>query len=81
MNKTPPPFCPYCEKPTVRRIDRYLGITDMYFPPVYDENNVNINPDRNISKERWLCNNCEQTYIISGNDATGFEAFKESDDN
>jgi hypothetical protein len=65
------PQCPYCKKPT-KRTGGIGTVTAMYFPPIYDENGINTNPDRNIQTSRWTCNECEKDYEISGNEVDGY---------
>jgi hypothetical protein len=65
------PQCPYCEKPT-KRIGGSTFRTLMYYPPHYDENGVNTNPDRNTTKSHWKCTECNNDYLILGNDHDGY---------
>ncbi len=65
------PQCPYCEKPT-RRTGGVSTITCAYYPPIYDENGINTNPDRNTATSDWKCLECEQIYSTSGNYTDGF---------
>lgn len=65
------PQCPYCEKPTLRTVGM-LTSTAMYFPPLYNEEGVNINPDRNRITKSYNCQNCNHDFSISGNDVDGF---------
>lgn len=39
--------------------------TAMYFPPIYDKNGVNINPDRNITSGSMRCNTCGKKWHYS----------------
>jgi hypothetical protein len=36
--------------------------TAMYYPPIYDENGVNTNPDGNITTTYYTCLNCNKMY-------------------
>lgn len=65
------PQCPYCEKPT-HRTSSYTTVTAMYFPPRYDENGININPDRNSMTTQYTCLECNKSYVVSGNVPDGF---------
>jgi len=60
------PQCPYCKKPT-KRISKGGTRTAMYFPPTYDEQGNNTNPDKNICTEHWLCLECDKQYATKGN--------------
>ena len=55
------PLCPYCKKPT-KRTSSGGSVTMLYFQPIYDENGVNTNPDRNWRSETWHCLECERDY-------------------
>lgn len=66
------PQCPHCEKPT-KRTGGTTSSTCMYFPPTYDENGVNINPDRNMSTIQMYCLECTNSFSISGNNSDGFK--------
>lgn len=66
------PQCPHCNKPTKRSGSSMGSTTTMYFPPFYDENGNNTNPDRNISTSYWHCHECGKEYTVSGNDVDGF---------
>lgn len=66
------PQCPYCEKPTLRS-EGMSTITAMYYPPVYDENGINTNPDRNITTTYWKCLECCRDYVVAGNFHDGFD--------
>jgi hypothetical protein len=66
------PLCPYCKKPT-KRTGGCESITAMYFPPVYDENGNNTNPDRNIRTSNWKCFECENEYTTVGNHVDGYK--------
>jgi hypothetical protein len=66
------PQCPYCEKPT-HRSEGMRMTTAMYYPPVYDENGVNTNPDRNTTTTHWKCLECNQDYVVAGNYHDGYD--------
>jgi ribosomal protein L37AE/L43A len=51
------PMCPKCNKPTYRTIGMAITTT-AYYPPIYDKNGVNTNPDRNKTKTLWKCLEC-----------------------
>lgn len=65
------PQCPYCEKPT-KRTGGAGSVTCMYFPPIYDENGHNTNPDRNTTTSYWECLECKKNYSTVGNYTDGF---------
>ena len=65
------PMCPYCKKPTKRTGG--MGTTTLaYYPPVYDVDGKNTNPDRNINTSSWKCYSCGKSYSISGNYIDGY---------
>lgn len=68
------PRCPHCKKPTTRQ-DLGVSSTRMYFSPIYDENGVNVNPDRNTITHAYKCNKCGQTYSVKGNQVDGFRYY------
>ncbi len=65
------PICPNCKKPT-KRTGGMGSRTLMYFEPVYNENGINTNPDRNISTTSWNCLECGESYTVSGNSVNGY---------
>lgn len=65
------PQCPHCEKPT-KRTGGVSAITAAYYPPMYDENGVNTNPDLNTITSGWSCVECEKSYETAGNYTDGF---------
>ena len=67
----PIPQCPRCEKPTVRT-EGFSSITAAYYPPIYDENGVNTNPDRNSTTSSYNCNGCNKEFSTNGNYTDGF---------
>ncbi|HWY09831.1 MAG TPA: hypothetical protein VN026_00830 [Bacteroidia bacterium] len=66
------PQCPYCKKPTIRTQSGMNTVTAMYYPPRYDENGNNINPDRNTRTSGWHCEGCGKDYATAGNYTEGF---------
>jgi len=48
----------------------------MYYPPRYDENGKNLNPDRNTCRQEFYCNNCADHYVVQGNRVDGYQAYK-----
>jgi len=65
------PQCPHCKKPT-KRTSHGSSSTLMYYMPVYDENGVNTNPDRNTITTAYECLECNKTYVVSGNNVDGY---------
>jgi ribosomal protein L37AE/L43A len=65
------PQCPYCKKPT-KRTGGGGSVTCMYYPPVYDEQGNNTNPDRNTRTSVWECLECKNHYTTDGNYTDGF---------
>jgi len=60
------PQCPHCERPTIRT--RGMSSSTMvYFPPVYDEQGRNTNPDRNSTTTDYDCSECKNSYRVSSN--------------
>jgi len=68
------PVCPICQIPT-RRLGGVGTTTLMHFPPLYDENGVNINPNRNTSTCSYNCLKCGKSFGVSGN---GYDSYKYS---
>ena len=66
------PMCPYCKKPTKRSGSSYSTCTALCYPPAYDENGVNMNPDRNTTTTEYYCEECGRKYSVSGNYTDGF---------
>ena len=66
------PLSPYCKVPTPRTGSNYGTSTAMYFPPQYNEEGININPDRNIHTQSYQCNKCGKGYSVSGNEVDGY---------
>lgn len=66
------PQCPSCNKLT-RRKEGISMVTALYYPPIYDENGNNTNPDRNNSTTNYKCLECKQDYCISGNFVDGYK--------
>ena len=57
--------------------------TCMYFPPTYNEQGENINPDRNTTSTSYHCQNCDNSYTVVGNYEDGYdygELFKQVPD-
>jgi hypothetical protein len=65
------PQCPHCEKPTKRTQGGSMS-TLAYYQPIYDENGVNTNPDRNTITTEYSCLDCGKDYVIRGNYTDGF---------
>ncbi len=61
------PICPFCKKPTKRTGGDYCTVTAAYYPPVYDENGVDINPDRNRVTRTYQCLECGERYEVVKN--------------
>ena len=57
------PICPKCNKPT-KRMSGSVETTFNYYPPVYDEKNVNINPNQNVTTTEWECLNYGHTWKV-----------------
>lgn len=68
--------CFYCKKGTQRGPVGWCTKTLSYFPPRYDENGKNLNPDRNICSQEFYCNNCDDCYVVQGNRVDGYQAYK-----
>lgn len=49
---------PTCDKECVFIPSDCGTVTDMYFPPRYDKNGVNLNPDGNIFTSSISCQTC-----------------------
>ena len=65
------PVCPYCRTPTKRQcISSQRTLVD--YPPVFDEEGCNVNPDRNTITEIWHCMKCGKNYVVIGNLVDGF---------
>ena len=65
------PQCPKCEKPT-KRSGGVGMVTLAYYAPIYDENGVNTNPDRNTRTSQYHCYECDGDYTVEGNDHDGY---------
>jgi hypothetical protein len=65
------PQCPHCKKPTKRSGGSSMS-TAAYYPPIYDENGKNTNPDRNINTSTYSCYECTKNYTVSGNSTEGY---------
>ena len=55
------PICPKCKKPT-KRLKGLSITTAVYYPPIYDENGVNINTDANYTTTEYICLECNTSY-------------------
>jgi hypothetical protein len=66
------PICPQCKVPTERDGSSGGTMTAMYFPPHYNKQGENTNPDRNIMTTNWHCCKCGKNYTVSGNDVDGY---------
>ncbi len=66
------PQCPYCNKPT-KRTGGGGSVTTMWYEPLYDENGINTNPDRNTITSTWKCLGCNKYYTIFGNEHDGYQ--------
>lgn len=40
------------------------SVTDLYYPPVYDKDGVNINPDSNTTSTQYHCGVCGKTWSV-----------------
>lgn len=56
------PQCPHCKRPTKRTGSSGGRTTLAYYPPSYDENGNNTNPDRNTTTRSWTCLECGKSY-------------------
>lgn len=65
------PICPYCKKSTKRRKEQETT-TLIYFSPIYNKKGININKDKNIYRDVWICLNCKGVYVVRGNLKDGF---------
>ena len=65
------PICPTCKVPTKRQ-PQGSTITAAYYPPVYDENGVNTNPDRNTITTAYTCLDCSENFVVAGNPTDGY---------
>lgn len=65
------PQCPHCKKPT-KRTGGAGSVTCVYYPPMYDENGKNTNPDKNTITSQWHCCECKKDYSTAGNYTDGF---------
>lgn len=52
--------CPKCGSQA--RIQGISTVTAAYYAPVYDENGINVNPDRNVTTTQWTCTKCGTNY-------------------
>lgn len=56
--------CPKCGSQA--REERWVTSTLVYYTPIYDENGVNTNPDRNAITTLWECRSCGEKYETKG---------------
>ena len=66
------PVCPHCRKPT-QRGGGMSTATCAYYPPIYDHNGVNTNPDRNTITSSYDCYECGNNYTVYGNSHDGYQ--------
>jgi len=57
------PICPYCDKPTVRS-SGMSATTLLAYIPIYNEEGINTNPDKNITTSKFNCHTCNREYIV-----------------
>ena len=57
------PDCPRNEPSTCRFEARPSSTTLLYYPPRYDREGVNQNPDRNVTTEEVRCATCGATWF------------------
>ena len=56
--------CPYCGESYYEEM--YSEMTTAYYPPIYKDE-VNINPDRNTTTTKYLCNKCGEIFkVVNG---------------
>jgi len=46
--------------------------TLMSYTPIYNEQGINTNPDRNNTTEAWYCYKCENHFTTKGNGVDGY---------
>jgi hypothetical protein len=63
-----------CEHPTYTQGASMTTLA--YYVPVFDENGVNTNPDRNNSTTTYTCTKCNTDFLVVGNDYDGYEVTK-----
>jgi hypothetical protein len=56
---------PKCQSEDCRFQFGLSTTTCMYFPPVYDKNGNNVNPDGNITSGEVRCSTCLKTWYYS----------------
>lgn len=56
---------PTCQNENCRFHFGMSMTTDMYYPPVYDKNGNNINPDGNITSGSVKCSTCNKEWRYS----------------
>lgn len=52
-----------CENPTYSQ--GLSMMTCAYYPPVFDENGVNTNPDRNVTTNTYACTKCGKSWSVA----------------
>jgi len=67
----PIPICPHCKVPT-EITEGTTSVTAAYYPPKYDKDGNNTNPDRNTRTTEYGCFECDKSYTISGNGVDGY---------
>ena len=67
------PQCPKCNKPTKRSPVGGSTTTCMYFTPVYNEEGINTNPDRNTTTSSYQCLECRDVFTTKGNRVNGYK--------
>jgi hypothetical protein len=55
---------PTCDK-ECKFSESHRMTTCAYYPPVYDKNGVNINPDSNVTSYEIMCNLCKKRWTAS----------------
>ncbi len=65
------PICPHCQVPTTRTSGMSVSHA-VYYPPIYDKNGVNTNPDKNDSTTEYKCLECNEDYTVGGNHIDGY---------
>lgn len=66
----PMPECPCCKRPTAK-IESASSVTCVYYPPVYNEKGVNINPNKHMFLNPWECLECGKNYTVISNGTIG----------
>lgn len=66
------PICPNCQIPT-ERLCKGSSTTLLGWSTTYDEAGELMNSDPNIKTQYWQCCNCNDDYIIKGNEKEGYK--------